>query len=367
MKKEFILLLFVFLLVLFYLFADYIKIKERRGCDFHLTLQDSFQKLQGMDTDDWNYIQTKQDFQALEMFEALYEKNKGFQFDPNPIFKIPEKVHLIWIGPRPFPQKSIENVRTWIAYHPDWTFVFWTDRPRPPPCNGMEVRFLEDFEFQFLKGKYDRSQNFVEKASIWRYEILYQEGGVYIDHDVKCYRPFHKLHSGYHFFVGLEMPHAAIDGRVITTGNSIIGAKPSHPVIERTIQKILDMWEENAKKLFTKDPFMELARVSARTLISLTDACEEGLDLLENIDIVFPACYFFPKPGLRGFYSEHLYATVWRDLYETPFEKYLLKSLKNLSEWDEKILRVELLSLVFVCGCFALCFMFNREIKKGLK
>ena len=41
-----------------------------------------------------------------------------------------------------------------MAHHPDWTFVFWTDRKRPAPCKGMEVRLFEDFNFEFLKEKY---------------------------------------------------------------------------------------------------------------------------------------------------------------------------------------------------------------------
>ena len=367
MKKEFILLLFVFPLVLVYLFPDNLKVKKKPKYDIHLTFQDSFQKLQGIDTEDWNYVQTKKDYCALAMYEKVYEKNKHFQFTSNPTFKIPQKIHLIWIGPRPFPQKSIENVRSWIAYHPDWTFILWTDRLRPPPCNGMEVKLLQDFHFEFLKEKYQESQNWGEKADIWRYEILYQKGGLYIDHDVRCFRPFHNLHSGYDFYVGLEMPHESIDGLAVTAGNALIGAKPYHPVIEGTIQKVLERWEAVSKEFSSKDAVTQATRVVHRTLIALTHAFEERLNLLENTDIVFPACYFFPKHGLPGFYSEHLYATTWHDLWETPSQKSFLNSLKNLSKRDAKILRVELVSLIVLFGCFVLYFLINKQIKKGFK
>jgi len=140
-KKEIILSLLICLLVFFYVFSDDLK-KGKLKYNTHLTLEDSFEKLQGLETKDWNYIQTKRDYRYLDYYEGIYRKNKHIQFTLNPNFKIPKIIHLIWIGPRSFPIKSITNIRSWMAHHPDWTFIFWTDRKRPAPCNGMEVRLL---------------------------------------------------------------------------------------------------------------------------------------------------------------------------------------------------------------------------------
>ncbi|MDN3508937.1 MAG: glycosyltransferase [Candidatus Neptunochlamydia sp.] len=366
MKKELILLLFICPLVFFYIFSSDIK-KRQPKFDTHLTLEDSFEKLQGSETEDWNYIQTKRDYKDLQYYESLYKKNKHFQFTSNPTFKIPKTIHLIWIGPRSFPIKSIQNIRSWIAHHPDWAFVFWTDRKRPAPCKGMEVRLFEDFDFEFLKEKYEESRNWGEKADIWRYEILYKEGGVYIDHDVKCNRPFHNLHSGYDFYAGLEMPHEGIDGLSVTAGIGIIGTKPYHPVIRSAIGKVVDRWDEVTKQFNSSAPLIQAQRVTHRTLIALTYAFDENLNRPENTDIVFPACYFYPKHGLPGFYSEHLYGTTWNDLEETPNQKYFSKTLRTLRARDAKIIRVELLSLIALIGCFTLFLLVNREIKKGSK
>ncbi|MDJ0651959.1 MAG: glycosyltransferase [Simkaniaceae bacterium] len=366
MKKKRILLLFICPLVLFSIFPSHIK-KSKPKFDTYLTLEDSFKKLQGIETEDWNYIQTKRDYKNLEYYELLYNKNKHFQFTSNPTFKIPKIVHLIWIGPRPFPIKSIQNIRSWMAYHPDWTFVFWTDRKRPAPCKGMEVRLFEDFTFEFLKENYEESTNWGEKADIWRYEILYKEGGIYIDHDAKCKRPFHNLHSGYDFYAGLEMPHSGIDGLSVTVGISIIGAKPYHPVIRSAIEKVVDRWDEVTKRFSSIDPYVQAEKVVHRTLIALTYAFDESLNHPENTDIVFPACYFYPKHGLPTFYSEHLYGTSWHNVKETPNQKYFLKTLKTLRACAAKMLRVELLVFIAMLGCFTLHLLVNKEIKKGLK
>ncbi len=366
MKKELILLLFICPLVFFYVLSNNFK-KPKQKLDTHLTLQDSFEKLQGIDAVDWNYIQTKRDYKDLEIYETLYDKNKHLQFTSDPIFKIPKTVHLIWIGPKPFPSHSVENVRSWMAYHPDWTFIFWTDRKYPPPCKGMELRLVDDFDFKFLKEKYIESRNWREKADIWRYEILYKEGGVYIDHNVKCRYPFHGLHTGYDLYAGLEMPHEGIDGLSVTAGNAIIGARPHHPVMRGAIQKVLDRWDEVTQQFSANDPLVQARRVTHRTLIALTYAFDQNLNRPENDDIIFPACYFFPKNGLPGFYSEHMYGSAWHELDETQNERYFSQALRVLRNRGAKILCVELLCLIALIGCFALYFLINRELKKETK
>lgn len=365
-KKELIILLFVCPLVFFYVFSRDVK-RAKVEDVLEVTMQDSFDVLQGRDTDDWSYIHTKRDYQDLELYRTLYKKNYKYQFNANPIFKIPKTVHLIWIGPRPFPTESIENIRTWIAHHPDWTFNFWTDRPRMPPCETMHVRLLKNFKFQFLEDKYEASKNWGEKSDIWRYEILYAEGGVYIDHDASCLRPFHGLHTGYDFYAGLEMPHEEIDERALTAGIGIIGAKPEHPVILKTIQTVLERWDQVTATFSTSDPFIQARRVAYRSYIALTYALQDQLNLYENTDIVFPACYFYPKHGLPGFYSIHLYGTLWHSLHGSPNERFFQKMLSHIRDRDAKIIRVEVMSLFAMIGCLVVYLLVNREIKRQFK
>ena len=207
-----------------YVFSHGIK-RNKKEHNPQVSFEDAFEKLQGSETDSWYYIQTERDHQDLERYKELYNKNYHHQFNFNPGFKIPKTVHLIWLGPKPFPSECVENIRTWVAHHPDWVFNFWTDRKRFPPCNGMKVHLLGDFNFEFLKEQFEESENWEEKAAIWCYEILYQKGGLYIDHNVTCIRPFHALHTGYDFYTGLEMPHEEIDSLALTIGTAIFGAK----------------------------------------------------------------------------------------------------------------------------------------------
>lgn len=366
MKKELLILLFICPVVFYYVFSHHMK-KSRAARTPLITMQDSFDSLLGKKTVDWNYIQTRQDLEDLDFYKAIYKKNRNYQYDAHPIFRIPKSVHLIWLGPRPFPRESVENIRTWMAHHPDWTFFFWTDRQRIPPCKGMKIRYVSDFDFKFLKEEYEESKNWGEKSDILRYEILYQRGGVYIDHDANCLRPFHGLHTGYDFYAGLEMPHEELEGLALTAGIGIIGAKPYHPVIRGAMQVISRRWKPMSEKFSGTDPLAQARLVSYRTYIALTLALKKNLNLPGNRDVIFPACYFYPKHGLPGFYSQHFYGTTWNNLGDSPTEQHLMQKLRHLRSRDAKIIRVEMMSLMALIGCFILYFMINQTMKKATK
>jgi hypothetical protein len=269
--------------------------------------------LMGKTTSHWKYVTEAQDVNTLERAEALYQKNKMAQYTQKGRFKIPAVVHFIWLGPRPFPPESVENVRTWIANNPGWIIKFWTDRDRDPPCEGMEKILIKDFSFLKLGQCFEQSQNWGEKSDLLRYEILFQEGGIYVDHDANCLRPFDGLNRGYDFFCGLETPHEPFVGRSVTCGNGVIGSRSHHPMVARIIHLIVERWESLGEKYRGRDDYSKIEVVMQRTYIALTDAIADTIDTQGNVDIVFPAAYFFSKSEIPALYSQHFYAGAWSD------------------------------------------------------
>ncbi len=299
-----------------------------------------FQKLMGRKTSHWTHVSKQEDVVALEKFETLYETNKELRFSKGGAYKIPKVIHFIWLGPNPFPPKSVQNVRTWIAHHPDWTVKFWTDRDRPPPCSSMVVCDVDTFPFLLLRHCYDKSQNWGEKSDVLRFELLYQEGGVYVDHDANCLQSFDGLHMGYNFYCGLEAPHPPFAGRNITSGNGVIGSSPAHPVVERVLELIGEKWEHLGLKYQGRDGYSRTQLVMERTYMKLTDALSERLEQDGNVDIVFPAAYFFAKKGISPLYSEHFFANSWaeegvgRDLN---FERRTKKAFQKMRQRNKMI------------------------------
>jgi hypothetical protein len=285
-----------------------------------------FDTLMGRSTAHWAHVAQAEDVATLEFAKSLYFKNKDAQFTTEGPYKIPPVVHFIWLGPRSFPPESVENIRTWIAQNPGWKMKFWTDRDREPPCEGMEVHFVKDFSFLKLGRSYEESQNWGEKSDLLRYEILFQEGGIYADHDANCLKPFNGMNRGYDFFCCLETPHRAFVGRNVTCGNGVIGSRPAHPAVGKVMDLIIERWEELAQKFRGKDEYSRVEIVMQRTYIALTHAIFDAIDRQRNVDIILPAAYFFAKSGIPSLYSQHFYASAWDDF----------KSKKTLSDRSEE-------------------------------
>ena len=288
-----------------------------------------FDRYMGDETAHWAHVTEKQDIKLLEKCRNLYEKNIALSKAKEGPYKIPPKVHFIWLGPNPFPPGSVENVRTWIAHHPDWEVIFWTDRDRSAPCEGMEVRFVQDFPFLFLKERFEESTTWGEKSDVLRYEILYQLGGTYVDHDANCLIRFDGLHRGYDFYCGLEAPHPPFAGRNITSGIGVLGARASHPMILKVMNLIENHWEALGHKYPGRDGYSRTQLVMERTYMALTHLLSEDFEEEGRADIVFPSAYFFAKKGIPSLYSKHFYANTWADEGKgnSTFEKMATRSL----------------------------------------
>ncbi|HSX04836.1 MAG TPA: glycosyltransferase [Rhabdochlamydiaceae bacterium] len=345
---------FLFLMVSGFLFA------EKAG-------EDEFNTLMGKETEYWDFIKKEEDVVALEKFRALYVKNKGRLFQTTGDFKIPKVIHFIWIGPRPFPPLSVENIRTWIAKNPDWKVKFWTDRDRPAPCNGMEVHKVDDFPFLFLKRFFEESQNYGEKSDVLRFEILFQEGGVYVDHDANCLRSFDNLHRGVDFYCGLEVPHPPLVGLGVTTGIGVVGSRPGHPIIKKVIDLISKEWQKIGKKYRGKDGYSRTQLVMERTYLMLTHALKKKcVDQAGNVDIVLPAAYFFAKKGIPPLYSKHFFANTWADDEEKnrEFEKNARRAMEKIKQKNLTIRRIGKTVLSLNIIAFVAIFFYLVRKKK---
>jgi mannosyltransferase OCH1-like enzyme len=122
-----------------------------------------------------------------------------------PLNHIPKQIHVIWIGPKPFPEKSIPNMLSWQRNHPEWTMYFWTDHPeRAVPVPGMVKRLVQEYDFAGLAPLITQSSSWPEKADMMRYTILYQEGGVYADHDMWCEQSIEPFSDHFDFVAGCD-------------------------------------------------------------------------------------------------------------------------------------------------------------------
>lgn len=324
---------------------------------------DDFEALSGKALDVWKYVKTKDDLEHLHLFKAIYDQKKEYLSTPSTEARIPKVVHFIWIGPRQFPRASVENVRTWMANNPDWTFYFWTDRDRPLPCPGMIRRDIREIDFLYLREFVPKSDNWAEKSDLLRCEILYKEGGVYVDHDVKCFNSFDALNRAYDFYCGIEMPYTSSLPSCVFTTNNLIGSKPGHPIILRSMQLVSEQWDQLQENYPGTDRDSMLNRVLHRTFWLFGEAVKQSNNQEGNRDIVFPGYYFNSPKDELALYARHLYAGTWHET-ESVFEKMVRQRLMYLSKKSNRMLLFfSVMTGLNIIGFITLFSMLRRRLR----
>lgn len=162
----------------------------------------------------------------LSFFKSLYE-TKIPMILHNSCKKIPKKIHQIWIG-SPLPKKYESLIRTWREKHPDWEYTLWTDADldRLPMIN---------------KSLYNATRNFGEKADIARLEILFAEGGLFVDIDYQCLNSL-EMFRAYDFFASLR----PVRYQYLVVANGLIGSVAHHPFLKKCLDELQNFTHEGS-------------------------------------------------------------------------------------------------------------------------
>ena len=151
---------------------------------------------------------------------------------------IPKVIHYCWFGNNPMPEKEQKCIESWKKFFPDFEIKKWDE---------------SNFDYsscEFAKQAYEK-KSFAFVSDYARAKILYEEGGLYLDTDVKIIKPFPEMieSSG---FIGFERRHFL--------GTAVLASEKNNPIIK----KLLDYYETN--DFMTKDGFVDIiANVSILT------------------------------------------------------------------------------------------------------
>ena len=85
---------------------------------------------------------------------------------------IPKVIHYIWLGGNPLPKIAEKCIESWKKFCPDYEIKRWDE-------TNLDVN-----QYQFAKDAYD-AKKFAFVSDVFRTEILYNEGGIYLDIDVE--------------------------------------------------------------------------------------------------------------------------------------------------------------------------------------
>lgn len=188
-------------------------------------------------------------------------------------YRIPKIIHQIWLG-SPLPARYKEIQKSWATHHPDWEYRLWTDADAK--VFPMKNRAL-----------FDSATNWGEKSDIFRYEILAQFGGLYVDTDFECLRSFDILHKLCDFYIGLDTIEKQFQSPRLLNG--LLACSPHHPILERCLVTMSGEGERGNHDLIqnrTGPGFI------TRTFFQFIDD-----DRYKNVAI--PSSYFYPLPGAK--------------------------------------------------------------------
>lgn len=236
---------------------------------------------------------------SWQLFKQLYEDYLN-EYHLTEEYSIPKLIHLIWLG-SPLPDRCQQMISSWHKFHPDWTMKVWNDE--------------DAAAFQFTnQAAFDKAQNWGEKSDIWRYEILYRYGGLYVDTDFECLQPFDNLHKSCEFYTGIGQT----TDPVLLIG--IIGSRPGHPILKALIDNIrVGPGNHDCERImYYTGPYF-----FTRIFLAQASACDRATV------VPFPTTFFYPFPGSQRYREDaenikkefvrpesmaiHYFATSWQE------------------------------------------------------
>ncbi|HIB77016.1 MAG TPA: hypothetical protein EYO58_05245 [Flavobacteriales bacterium] len=93
---------------------------------------------------------------------------------------IPRIIHQTY-KTRHLPERWKDTPATWQTLHPDWTYMFWTDKDNRELIERVDPTFLP---------LYDAYPYPIQRADAVRYYILKYYGGIYVDLDIQANQSF---------------------------------------------------------------------------------------------------------------------------------------------------------------------------------
>ena len=114
--------------------------------------------------------------------------------------RIPKKIHYCWFGKKKMPKSVLKCIESWRRQCPDYEIVRWD-----------ESNYDIESKCDFVREAY-RREKWAFVSDYARLEIIYCEGGVYLDTDVELIAPLDTLLNMGNGFFGFESEEIVASG-----------------------------------------------------------------------------------------------------------------------------------------------------------
>lgn len=219
--------------------------------------------------------------------------------------KIPRIIHQIWIDKNNELNKNpkiLDRLKPWIKscqnVLSNYEYILW---------NGFTMReFMKTHFSQYLK-LYDSYSKWIFRCDVFRYFVLYQMGGVYLDTDIECIESFdHLLQSSNGFFLSLE-PLAKY-----RINNGLMASSPKHPFLHYVISNLSSVAHINNPITSTGPDFLSIQylKYPSKDQITLID---NGNLFMSNQRLSSIQSNSLTQSTPLTQYTLHHYTSLWID------------------------------------------------------
>ena len=252
-----------------------------------------------------HFCHKDEDRKRYEICQYLWSKSRPSQVIDSQEPKIPKIIHQVWLSKHPLPERLKKYSHSWAKQHPDWQYRLWQEQ---------DLQTLPDH----IRHRIEKMEELQQKEELLACAILNQFGGVFVDQNFECLKPFDALHAKYDFYAGLEPPLAKRkQGRTLHVSPLIIGACPNHPITRLWLKKLQVQKQENETLKKKEHYFGYLSFGLAVDKLAISD---------DFNNIIFPPTYFFPV------------SSRWVHKYDKSREK-LAKKEKAENEFLKAVIR----------------------------
>ena len=234
---------------------------------------------------------------------------------------IPKKIHYCWFGGNPLNKLAIKCINSWKKYCPNYEIIEWNE-------NNYDVNSSKYSEQAYQAKKYAFVSDYA------RFDIIYKEGGIYLDVDVEIIKPIDNLLNN-KAFMGFEYETYVAPGLGF-------GAIAGHPLLAHILLNY------QKKRFIKNDGKYDYTTIVHTTTNILIDKGLVGNNEIQTVEdcTIYPKDYFQPIDIKKNkinitdnTYSIHHYASSWY-----PFHRKILKQLSKfagpkIKNWVRKIIK----------------------------
>lgn len=205
--------------------------------------------------------------------------------------RLNKTIHQIYWSDDTLPTEYMDNIEIILHHHPEWKYILWDEKS----C----LELLEN-EMHDMLCYIDKCDHIIQKCDLMRYFILYNQGGLYLDLDIKMFKPFEQILNKHPNTPEIFFKENSKENLVT---NSVMFSYPSGYIMKKCIDwlKLSNTTIKSSKDIITTTGPGFLTKIASMY------SCLPGAS-----HVILPSEYFEPEADqIDTAVGLHYYAGSW--------------------------------------------------------